>query len=270
MFLSEVTIMYVFQCDDSIDGIFSGVYDAWASRYGHKNIRLSSQANETLSLFHTYLAVHTDCEKSRKVSRTLIRRLGVDFYETICRCAMADGSLRKLSMDKANAVYQAIVMALALPEGERVLEYLGEPCMACLFELCRQTSNEGHHLLEFLRFSELKNGILFSVIHPKNDVLPILANHFTNRLPLENFMIYDATHRTAVVHSAGKDYMIVDASSLNMDLTKELSPDEAHFRSLWCAFFETIAVEARENAKLQIQNIPKRFWADTIELCSKL
>ena len=27
---------------------------------------------------------------------------------------------------------------------------------------------------------------------------------------------------------------------------------------------------ARENAKLQIQNIPKRFWADTIELCSKL
>lgn len=262
--------MYVFQCEDSIDGIFTGVYDAWASHFGHKNIRLSSETNEDLSLFCEYISVHTDCEKSRKVSRTLIKRLGIAFYETICKCAMADGSCRKLSMDKANAIYQTIVLALALPEGEKVLEYLGEPCIQCIFELCRQTNNEGHHLLEFLRFRELKNGILFAQIHPKNDVLPILADHFTNRLPLENFIIYDATHQTAVVHSASKDYMIVEASSFPLDLTEELSSDEEKFRRLWCAFFETIAIESRKNPKLQIQNIPKRFWADTVELREQL
>ncbi len=262
--------MYVFQCEDSIDGIFTGVYDAWASRLGHKNIQLSSASNQTLTLFAEYIPVTPDFYKSRKVSQTLIRRLGVGFYDTICRCAMADGSCRKLSMDKANAIYQTIVMALALPEGAKVLEYLGETCISCIFELCRQTSNEAHHLLEFLRFAELKNGILLARVHPKNDVLPILAEHFTNRLPLENFIIYDAVHQTAAVHSASKNYLIADASSLNPNLLHDFSPDEERFQKLWRAFFDTIAIRERQNDKLQIQNIPKRFWADTVELKDKL
>ena len=66
----------------------------------------------------------------------MITRLGTDFYETICKCAMADSHCRKLTMDKANAIYQTIVMALALPEGAKVLEYLSEPCISCIFELC--------------------------------------------------------------------------------------------------------------------------------------
>lgn len=258
--------MYVFQCEDSIDGIFTGVYDAWASKLGHKNIQLSSDRNQNLNLFSEYISVTTDSLKSRKVSRTLIQKLGIYFYETICQCAMADGSCRKLSMDKANAIYQTIVMALALPEGAKVLEYLGEPCIACIFELCRQTQNEGHHLVEFLRFAELQNKILFAQIHPKNDVLPILAAHFTNRLPLENFIINDATHQIAAVHRASKDYLIVDASSIDLSPAEAYSKEEETFRNLWCAFFESIAIESRENLKLQIQNIPKRFWADTVEL----
>lgn len=262
--------MFVFQCENSIDGIFTGIYNAWASRYGHKNIQLSTNQSGQIMLFRDYITVIPDSQKSRKVSRTLISRLGVDFYETICKCAMADGSCRKLSMDKANAIYQAVVMALALPEGAKVLEYLGEPCIACIFELCRQTGNEAHHLLEFLRFNELQSGILYAKVHPKNDVLPILAAHFTDRLPLENFMIYDATHQTAAVHCSSKDYMIVEASQLNHNLTNEISFSEETFQNLWKAFFDTIAVEARENPKLQIQNIPKRFWADTVELRGKL
>ena len=208
--------MYIFQCEDSIDGIFTGVYDAWASHYGHKHIQLSSDNSGNLMLFSEYIPVIPDSDKSRKVSRTMITRLGTDFYETICKCAMADSHCRKLTMDKANAIYQTIVMALALPEGAKVLEYLSEPCISCIFELCRQTANEGHHLLEFLRFSELKSGILFAQIHAKNDVLPILATHFTDRLPLENFIIYDASHQMAAVHKSSKDYLIVDASSLNL------------------------------------------------------
>ena len=196
----------------------------------------------------------------------MITRLGTDFYETICKCAMADSHCRKLTMDKANAIYQTIVMALALPEGAKVLEYLSEPCISCIFELCRQTANEGHHLLEFLRFSELKSGILFAQIHAKNDILPILATHFTDRLPLENFIIYDASHQMAAVHKSSKDYLIVDASSLNLDLIKEYSSEEEGFRKLWCTFFDSIAIEARKNSKLQSQNIPKRFWDDTVEL----
>ncbi|MBO5372774.1 MAG: TIGR03915 family putative DNA repair protein [Lachnospiraceae bacterium] len=258
--------MYIFQCEDSIDGIFTGIYDAFASHYGHKNIRLSTNSHEDMCLFSEYISVRTDIDKSQKVGRTLFKRFGIDFYETICKCALADGSFKKLSMDKANAIYQTIVMAFALPEAEKVLNFLGEPCIACLFELCRQTNNEGHHYLGFLRFFELENGLLFAKIAPKNNVLPILAEHFTNRLPLENFMIYDETHKLAIIHKAGKDYLTVDASELDLTLTRQYSANEENYQKLFKTFFHSIAIEARKNPKLQSQNIPKRFWANTVEL----
>ncbi len=258
--------MYVFQCEDSIDGIFSAVYDAWASHYGHRNIQLSIENNSDMLLFTEYISVTTDTMKSQKVGRTLFQRFGIDFYETICKCAMADSKYRKLPMDKANAIYQTIVMAFGLPEKEKVLNFLGEPCISCLFQLCRQTNNEGHHYLGFLRFSELDNGVLFAKLAPKNNVLPILAEHFTNRLPLENFIIYDETHKLAVIHKAGKDYLTVDASDMDLEHIEQYSADENAYRELFKTFFNSIAIEARKNPKLQSQNIPKRFWENTVEL----
>ena len=56
--------MYIFLCEDNIDGIFTGVYDAWASRRGHANVALSSASSENYSLFHEYIRVQTDPEKS--------------------------------------------------------------------------------------------------------------------------------------------------------------------------------------------------------------
>ena len=79
-------------------------------------------------------------------------------------------------------------------------------------------------------------------------------------------MIYDATHRLTVIHRASSDYLTVDASPLNLSRIREVSEQEAHWQQLWKTFFDTIAIDARKNQKLQSQNIPKRFWADTIEL----
>ena len=110
--------------------------------------------------------------------------------------------------------------------------------------------------------------ITFSIMYAfsENYVLPILAEHFSNRLPLENFIIYDEPHSAAAVHKASKPYFITDANFSEDAFTEGYSPNESQFQALWRRFFETIAVEERINRKLQIQNIPKRFWADTVEL----
>lgn len=60
--------------------------------------------------------------------------------------------------------------------------------------------------------------------------------------------------------------MIVDASTLDQGIMKRYSEKELEYRKLWCGFFESIAIEARKNPALQSQNIPKRFWKDTVEL----
>lgn len=258
--------MYIFICEDSIDGIFTGVYDAWASRHGHANIVLTTHAPDNYSLFDTYINVHTDYEKSAKVAHTLHSRMGEETYQELCQAALAlEPASYKQSIDKAEAIYKTIVLALSLPDAGKVLNYLGEPYVYRTFQLSRCTFNEAHHLLGFLRFQELENGILFAQIHPKNDVLPVLGEHFADRLPEENFMIYDATRNLAVLHPKGKGFFITDTRELNQESLQHFSPQESEYRRLWCAFFDSIAIEARKNPKLQNQNLPKRFQKDMVE-----
>lgn len=263
--------MYIFLCEDSIDGIFTGIYDAWASKYGHANISLTTCPPDNYTLFSEYLDVKTDYEKSKKVARTLLNRLGEETYTELCQAAssLEESSGKKKAMNKAEAIYRTVILALSLQDGSKVLNYLGEPYVNRVFQLSRSTGNEAHHLLGFLRFQELENGLLFAQIHPKNDVLPFLGEHFSDRLPQENFMIHDAARRQAVLHPKGKGFFLTDTQNLDQEMLRHLSLEELEYQKLWCRFFESIAIEARINPKLQNQNILKRFQQDVIEFNRK-
>lgn len=204
-------------------------------------------------------------DKTGKVIRTITSRFGMQFYESIYQAAMSGKPSSGRKMDKADAIYETILLALASGDGQKVLLSLGEPCVYRIFELCLATNREACHHLEFLRFSELENGVLFATIHPKDNVLPYLAEHFTDRLPSENFMIYDATHQSVAVHKALSSYILTDAADLDLEKVSRYSSDEEAFRQLWLTFFDHIAIESRKNPGLQMQLIPKRYWADTPE-----
>ena len=84
--------MYVFVCHDDPDSIFTAIYDAWASRLGHKNIRILAKEPENYELFCEYIHVTTDAEKSRKVADTIRRRLGAAASPVLFQAIMADES----------------------------------------------------------------------------------------------------------------------------------------------------------------------------------
>lgn len=285
--------MYTFICEDSPNGIFSGIYDAWDFKIkqnnmsckdntsalqhptdsthtcSHEDIHLVCHEPDNYQLFYEYIHVETSAEKADKVARTIQRRLGSEFYDIILNAILSIVPAKENDLDKADAIYHTLVLGLNTAAGARAIHDLSNPYVHRLFTLSRATANEAHHLLGFLRFSELENGVLFSTIHPKNNALPILAEHFTDRLPQENFMIYDENRQLAAVHAAGKNFMLMDASGIDQDLLKRTSEKEAAYQKLWLTFFDQIAIQARVNPKLQAQNIPKRFWEDTPELGRK-
>ena len=52
----------IFLCEDSLEGIFTGVYEAWASRCGHGNVELRTREPENLEFFCVYHRVQPDGE----------------------------------------------------------------------------------------------------------------------------------------------------------------------------------------------------------------
>lgn len=92
--------MYVFICEDSLEGIFTGVYDACASRLGHRNIRLATGEPENYELFSEYIHVTPSADKTGKVIRTLTSRFGMQFYESIYQAAMSGEPSSGRKMDQ--------------------------------------------------------------------------------------------------------------------------------------------------------------------------
>ena len=87
---------------------------------------------------------------------------------------------------------------------------LGHADAADAFAIERAVNCEAHRYIEFIRFEE-RDGMLGTVIHPKHQVLPLCGGHFCSRLPDEDFLIFDATHGTALLRRNRRvEYLAMD------------------------------------------------------------
>ena len=129
-------------------------------------------------------------------------------------------------------------------EGPRAVQMLGDPDVHAAFVLERNVNNEVCPFIEFIRFEE-KDGMLGSVIHPKNNVLPLLRGHFCSRLPDEDFLIFDAAHGTALLRQSGHvQYLAMEHYEPARDA------DELNWQALWKRFFHALTIEERPAVKL--------------------
>ncbi|WMJ87618.1 TIGR03915 family putative DNA repair protein [Anaerocolumna sp. MB42-C2] len=251
----------IFLCYDSIEGIFTAIYDAWSSRYGHDNVRIQVQnpddSNFNIELFTEYIYVKESEEKTEKVARAIREKISPEAYDMVCSAVFSD------DLQKGDMIYRFLILGFSM--GAKVVSCLSNDAVLNIFNLNRNVFNESHHFLGFLRFKEIKNHILLSKINPKNDILRLIAPHFSDRLNTEDFVIYDEKRKTAVVHRSGFSWIFVSGSEFDLDKFEERSEQEAEFQMLWKTFFDSIAIKERINDKLQKNNLPLRFRSNMLE-----
>ena len=162
---------------------------------------------------------------------------------------------------RADAVFG--FLRLAYPVGARVTKMLSNPYVMKLMELSRKVSNESHFFKEFLRFEELKGGILYSKIEPKCDVISFVSQHFAERFPEEDWIIYDIKRKKASVHKHGMDCVIIQGQDMEKMIKDFQVSDE--YRELWKVFFHAIAIPERNNLKCQQTNLPQWYRKNMTE-----
>ncbi len=251
----------IYLCDNSIDGIFTAVYIAWSSRLGHSNVKIEEKSEgskfSNIELFAEYIAVDTDNELANKVARSIRKKISEEAYEMSCRVALSDYS------GKADLIYRFLILGFAI--GSQVVEHLSHEVVNMMFKVNKNVANEAHHILGFLRFSEQENGLLTSIIHPKNNILTLIVPHFADRLPMERFLIYDGNRKLAALHVPNTPWIIAEVPNIDQDRVREVSEAEDRYKELWISFFDHIAIKERVNPKLQRNNLPLRFRGDMTE-----
>lgn len=243
--------MNVYLCEDSLEGIFTAIYEAWESRNGHANNKIQLADHSEIALFCKYITVHPDLEKAKKVTKSIKQKIGMQAYRYIYYMALSNLE------EKADVIYR--FMILGFHYGSRVMDYLSNETVSTMAKTYKRVSMEGQHYKGFLRFSELSNHILLARIRPNHHILPILAGHFSDRFRQENFMILDESRKVAVVHPAGKQWFLISTELMDEEALKEESEKEEEMKIAWNAFVDNISIKERENLHLQQNMCPLRY-----------
>ena len=251
----------IYVCDDSIDGIFTAIYQAWSSRYGHANIKIEEKYDSgnysNYELFSEYIPVTTDYAVAVKVAESIQAKISEEAYQMVYHTALSN------YQGKADLIYRFLILGFAM--GPKIVQHLSNEVVNQVFVLNRKVNNEVHHLLGFIRFAEQENKILTSVIHPQNNVLSLVVPHFADRLPQERFIIIDGNRNMAALHAPGKQWVMIESDEITENIEQEVSCKEAEYQELWKAFFSSIAIVERRNYKLQRNNLPLHFRKDMTE-----
>lgn len=272
--------MKVFTCRHRVDDMLTCIYRAWEAgiKFGHENIYLMVEPIYQISLFDEYEHIEAEPELVKKVIRSICQKISTDAYVSVYYACLA-------AEDELDTIYR--FLQLGFRKGPGVVGVLTEPAVTRMMEIRRRVGNEIHSFVEFARFDSIDGKVYVCHLEPKNRVLYQVAEHFADRMPMESFMMIDDRRQYAVIHN-GRYVPVEDKVPAQEGMTelqavkqeqlyeRELSieemqvlkqteeyPDE--YRKLWKTFFDTIAIEQRENRKCQMNHIPLWKRKHTVE-----
>ena len=243
--------MVCFLCEDSFDGILSGIFDVYASKAGIENCRLEMREEYVPEMFTEYRDVKTEAWKAERVARKIRSFMSESAYLHLYRAALHNNPKR--------ADWILRFVSLGLQHGRSVMRMLQEPAVYEVFQMDRYVGHEAHFHLEVARFERLENGIYFCKVGPVNRVLELMAEHFSDRFPDMNWVIYDEKHHSAAFHTDRGEWVIYHGITEEQVSQFSGKQETDCYVGLWKTFFHTIAIEERKNEKCQKIMLPLRY-----------
>lgn len=243
-----------YRYDGSFEGFLCCVYD---SVYRRETPLCITAERDAPALLGAERPVATDGERAARVRDSIARRISPRALElcrnVFCSC-LAQRELHLLRF-----------LLRGYREGGGICQKSGDELVSRLLSAEKRLLGEAHLLKGFIRFARAE-GMLVAFITPKNYVLPCIAEHFCLRLAQERFAIIDKTHGAALLYGEG-EARVLRVESLR---APELSAEEAGWQALWKRFYDTVAIEGRENPRCRMSHMPRRYWENMPEVADLL
>ncbi len=239
----------IYRYDGSFTGLMTAVYKAISSKKMPENILSESECQ---TIFFKEEQVVSDEEIAGKMQKYIAEKISFMSLDSIRRCYFSNAENKEMLILK--------YILLGMKYGRKVETMLSVETVITMFKAVKRFSNEANFYREFLRFTE-NEGVLSSVIEPENFVLPYIVYHYEQRIGNLDFLIYDKTHKVALIHKdRHSDIIMVDDFSL-----PEPDDKERFYRELWKGYYNIIGIKERYNEKLRMNLMPKKYWKHMTE-----
>ena len=234
----------IFVYDGTFDGFMCCVHEYYYSSFNP--VEIICEDDIRASLFQL-VTINTDPYKATKVKSAIAEKISVRSFRFLQECLLCYG--------KEKEIHMLGYIVKGFRKGAQIHRMVEDDDVSWLLKAHNHLKREKHLYLGIVRFYKA-NDAYISVITPKNHILPLIGYHFTQRFANQNFMIYDATNKEALLYCE-KQSSIIKADNI---ILPEMDDEEIAMQKLWKLFYDTVAIKERYNPKCRMSFLPKRTW----------
>lgn len=234
--------------DNSFYGLLTTIFECFKT----KTIPLDIITNSENNFLNHYITISTNEINAKRVYNGILNNISYHCLSFIHNVFLSNAKQKEISILK--------YLIIGFKLGPTVDNLLSEPVVREVQQISKRVFGESHRLSGLVRFMEIANNIFYSKIHPDNNIIELLGNHFIRRFPTQNFIIHDKNRNIAFLYNT-QTYTIINVSEIPITLAQ----NELFYQNLWKTFYNSISIKERTNHKLQMQYMPKKYWQDLIE-----
>ncbi len=243
--------------DGTFEGLLTAVFEIYERRLTH--IRMQKGEWHNTALFENVIKVVTESSRAARVLKGLKQKLSAQGLLRLYAAHMAEME----GEDDNLAGYIRYVFDSA----NNVEEDYSNKYVMRISEIVRMVRREKHKMEACIHFRELKDKILYSVIEPDFNILPLLIKHFRNKYAGRKWIIYDMRRSYGLYYDLHEtQYISLDFATVNPgNVIAVYNDDEAVYQDLWRNYFTSVNIPARKNTRLHLRPIPRRYWKHLTE-----
>lgn len=254
-----ITAQHIFTYDGTYEGLLSVVFESYKMKTTPSEIRHIDQYQE--NLFAKPVHVKTDIKKAERVQKGLEKLADSALNNMLYRCFLSEEE------DIEMLIYHFI--KTSIEHTENIAHNYRDEKILKLHAINKKIGREVHRMHAFVRFQRTKDEIYTALIEPDFNVIPLIGEHFEKRYSNQKWLIYDTRRRYGIFYNMESYKFITlhdDAQQGSGGLSREiLTLDEPGYQTLWKSYFDSVNIPERENMKLHIQHVPRRYWKYLVE-----
>jgi probable DNA metabolism protein len=241
----------VFLSDGTFEGLLTAIFESYVRKV--EPVQIRPRAGHRPSLFESGVEIACDPEKAERVWKGLKRHLGSEVRSQIHQAYLTG------EPDVETLIYRRIRLALPLREKSAEVE---SPAICLAIErLSQKVRREAHRMKGLVRFTKTEPNLFWAMINPRYDILPLIRRHFEKRYADQSWVIFDTA----------RSYGLYFDKQTTREMRSYTGPfpgdfegpnsDEETCRQLWKTYFTAVNITERNNPRLHLRQLPRRYWS---------
>ena len=235
--------------DGTMEGLLTAVFESYSEKLNPDYI--ASKGNLQTSFDNNFIFIDTDYYKSDRVKNSIVKNG--------CSVALLDYAFSSGNPQKDLIIYNYLKLLFVC--GKLLKDMLNKSEVIAFNNLTDRVLLECHRLKGFLRFNEAVGNIYYAKIEPDNNIVKFIMPHFTARYSGQKFLIHDTKRNIVGIHDTNKTVIFKNSAKLNI----YFSENEAYIQDIFKLYYNTINISQRQNKKLMLNFMPKRYQKQMFE-----